>query len=125
MTEESFKGFMRISKKYSFAMISILLQISILFIIYKFQFPEKLSIWATVSTQVMILVTTITFLTGQAKIDIQAVYGRSSPQGFGNQGFVQPFRGQGLMNNLPSGIAETAGEQLSKFIPGMGGAPKT
>ena len=65
----------RISKKYSFAMIAILLQICVLFLVHYFQFSEKLSIFSVVSTQLVILITTVSYVTGEAKIDIQAIYG--------------------------------------------------
>jgi hypothetical protein len=73
-------------KKYSFAVLGILLAMSVLWIVHQFGFPEKEGIIAILSTQIIILVITVTFLTGQARIDIQALYGRpgnGSPFPFG------------------------------------------
>ena len=62
----------RMSKKYSFSLIGISSQILSLFIIHKLGLPEKTELWSIVSTHLGIIFITVTYLTGQAKIDLNA-----------------------------------------------------
>ena len=62
----------RISKKFSFSLIAVLLIVSSLILISKLGFSEKVTLYSIVSTHLSILLVTITYLTGQAKIDLNA-----------------------------------------------------
>lgn len=65
----------RASKKYTFAMFGIFLAIESVYLFFKLGLPEKNQLWLSISTQLVILIITVTYLTGQAKIDISAIYG--------------------------------------------------
>jgi len=81
-------SFIKLSRKYTFALLGIIAAIGVLCVVHKLGFSDSLSKCAIISCELVILVITTTYLTGQAKIDIQAVYG--------NKGFApenpNPFK---------------------------------
>lgn len=78
MSGRLFKGvrMMGISKKYSFAFIACLWILLVPYIFQSLNLSEKISVFLGISTQLCILVITISYLTGQAKIDLTATYGK-------------------------------------------------
>ncbi len=68
-----------ISKKYTFALFSSFCVILVLIIVHNLQFSDQLSEISIVCSQFSLLVIAITYLSGQAKIDIQAsaTYGKT------------------------------------------------
>jgi ACR3 family arsenite efflux pump ArsB len=71
-----------ISKKYSFSLLALIAVIGVLFIVKGLQFSDKVSVITIVSTQISLLVITVAYVTGQAKIDLQAsaTYGKRQTQ---------------------------------------------
>lgn len=67
----------KISRKYSFSIVVMLIIIGVLFVINYLKFPEKVAMVAIIATDLPILVIAIAYLTGQAKIELQALYGRA------------------------------------------------
>lgn len=63
-------------RKYSFALLAFVCSFLVLYLVHRFGFPEKLAIVSILATDAVILIITTTYLTGAAKIDLQALYGR-------------------------------------------------
>ena len=68
----------KVNKKYTFALISLVFQALSLIWVRYLGFTEKNEMVALICTQVSLLVIAVTYLTGQAKIDIaaSATYGK-------------------------------------------------
>jgi hypothetical protein len=82
-------------RKYSFGILGILFAFCALYVVHRFQFPEKEAIVSILATDFLILLITTIFLTGQAKIDIQALYGRpASSTNVGVAGALPPNGGK-------------------------------
>lgn len=64
-----------VSKKYSFALIGIFLSMWPMILTVRLGLSERLIMWLSISTQAVILIITVSYLTGQAKIDLSAKYG--------------------------------------------------
>lgn len=71
--EDLKKKMVRISKKYSFAVLGIALGFLAPIVIKELNFDPLTSQVAIVSLHVLILVISITYITGQAKIDLSGV----------------------------------------------------
>lgn len=71
--KETHKAKRRVSKKYSFAILGIMLAFLAVIIIKELGLEPSTTQVAIVSTHLVILVITITYLTGQAKIDLSGV----------------------------------------------------
>lgn len=69
--------FKRVSRKYSFSILTFIIFISVLIYLISKNLPETIFITAIVSTNLSILIVAVSYLTGQAKIDVRAVYGNS------------------------------------------------
>lgn len=73
------------SKKYTFALIGLALLIGTLVLITYLNIDAKTKLIAILSTQLCITVITVTYLTGQARIDFNAVakatYGKEDSNG--------------------------------------------
>lgn len=76
-----------IPRKYSFSLISFFTIIFDLWVVHKLNFPEKVSIVAIIASEVPILVIAVSFLTGQATVELSALYGHSQMPGMVNPMF--------------------------------------
>jgi len=99
-------NFFKLSRKYTFALIGIISSMGVLYLVQALGFSDSLAKCAIISCELVILVITTTFLTGQAKIDIQAVYG-TSKQAFEIPGSAKAF--MDLMKSKPVAPPENKG----------------
>ena len=71
----------RVSKKYSFALIGLVMQLVLLACISEMKFQGYSQLAAIISSQIGVILIVVTYLTGQAKVDIsaqaKASYGKS------------------------------------------------
>jgi hypothetical protein len=70
-----------ISKKFAFALLSLIATFMVLFLVKDLQFSEKLSVITIVSTQISIMVICVVYIRGQVLIDLKATatYGKRDP----------------------------------------------
>lgn len=74
---------MRVSKKYSFSIISFFMLFSSVGILYLDPVKSLGLLYGTILTALLmicVLVVSVSYLTGQAKIDLEATYGKDSDQ---------------------------------------------
>lgn len=71
----------KISKKYTFALIGLICQFVLLFCVKECGFSPIGEITAIASSQLAVIIIVVTYLTGEAKIDVTAIarasYGKS------------------------------------------------
>jgi len=67
----------RISKKLSFSIFTILIVVGVLPLCMVMKIPLEALPWAIAASDASILMIAVSYVTGQAKIDVQAVYGLS------------------------------------------------
>jgi hypothetical protein len=68
----------RVSKKFAFAFMSIMVLVGILLVVLMCHLEMWLFVAALCSSQLSVLVVTVTYLTGQAKVDVSLQYGKDS-----------------------------------------------